>query len=68
MVIYLRIPVKGGPNMSTEVRRHWSYAYDDATTVSPQNIGFNQLKRLNKSYDKRKQCFGLTENKTTWES
>jgi hypothetical protein len=48
---------KGGPSPFK------GYAYDDAITVS-QNIGFNQPKRLNKSYDKHvEQCFGLTENR-----
>jgi len=39
------------------------YEYEDPTTVA-QNIGFNQPKRLNKSYDKHAEnCFGITANR-----
>ena len=48
---------KGGPSPFKE------YKYDDPTTVA-QNLGFNQPKRLDKSYDKHAQdCFGLKGNR-----
>ena len=48
---------KGGPSSFKE------YESDDPTTVA-QNIGFNQPKRLDKSYDKHAQnCFVLKGNR-----
>lgn len=48
---------KGGPSPFKE------YEYKDPAAVA-QKIGFNKLKRLNKSYDKHaKDCFGITENR-----
>jgi hypothetical protein len=48
---------KGGPSPFKE------YEYGDPATVA-QNIGFNQPKRLNKSYDKHAEdCFGITGNR-----
>ena len=48
---------KGGPSPFKE------HEYEDPATVA-QNIGFNQPKRLNKSYDKHAEdCFGIMGNR-----
>jgi hypothetical protein len=48
---------KGGPSPFKE------HEYGDPATVA-KNIGFNQPKRLNKSYDKHAEdCFGITANR-----
>ena len=48
---------KSGPSPFKE------YEYEDPATVA-QNIGFNQPKRLNKSYDKHAEdCFGIMGNR-----
>ena len=48
---------KGGPSPFQK------YEYEDPAVVA-QNIGFNQPRRLNKSYDKHaKDCFGIMGNR-----
>lgn len=49
---------KGGPQPFKD------YVYEEDTSIVARNIGFNDPKRLNKSYVKHaKHCFGTTDNR-----